>query len=258
MKSIWVTSLEKDAAAAQQCMALLKKYGLQANGHFWNKDNRKMGWLEAKAPLLDPGTALWTILGTAESLKNQDIRYGLCLLALSVQAQKGPGFAIAILQTDGDLPAAADLPTPLQRALVLSTANPAMAAKLVAKLHARSPALPCAYHLNMVGNEQIGQWLEVRPTRDTWPGVLFGVQDGDITFQAVGSSGRLPQKTTLNYPMQGLKLEMGGKQFTAWATRNEISTATAYFVKITGSPKTLIFGPYAEDAEADLYVVTLQ
>jgi hypothetical protein len=257
MKSIWITSLEKDPDSAQRIIALLKKYGLQANGHFWNKDNRKMGWLEGKEPLLDPHTTMWVILGTAASFQDTDIRYGLSLLAMTIQAQKGPGLPVAILQTNGDLPTSADLPTALQHALVLSAANPAMPAKLVAKLHAKQPELPQTYHLDMVGNEQIGQWLEIHPTRDTWPGVLFGVDDGEISFQAVGPSGQLPNKTTLNYPMQGLKLEMGGTQFSAWAVRNPVSAQTAYFVKINGTPKTLLFGPYAEDTEADLYVVRL-
>jgi hypothetical protein len=257
MKSVWVTSLDKNSDAAGPTMALMKKYGLPANGIFWNNDNQKMGWLASKEPLLHPHTVLWVVLGSAASLGEKGIRYGLSLLALSVQAQKGPGFPIAILQTEGALPSTADLPTPLQRALVLSTANPAMPAKLVAKLHSKPPELPADYHLDMVGNEQIGQWIEVRPTRGSWPGVLFGVDGGEIAFQAVGPSGRLPQKTTLNYPMQGLKLEMGGTEFTAWATRNEISAQTAYFVKITGSPETLLFGPYAEDGEAELYVVRL-
>jgi hypothetical protein len=118
--------------------------------------------------------------------------------------------------------------------------------------------LPAAYTLDMVGNEQLGQWLQVQPTGDGWPGVIFGVDAGEIVFQAVGPAGQLPEKATLNYAMQGLKLELGGVEYTAWAAQNEVTAESAYFVKVNGTPKTLLFGPYAEDSEAELYVVRLQ
>jgi hypothetical protein len=50
-----------------------------------------------------------------------------------------------------------------------------------------------------VGNEQLGQWLEVRPTGDAWPGVTFGVDEGEILFQAVGPSGQLPKTSVLKH-----------------------------------------------------------
>ena len=34
--------------------------------------------------------------------------------------------------------------------------------------------------------------------------------------------------------------------------------AAAYYVKFGGTPRTLLFGPYAEDSQADVYVVRLQ
>ena len=62
----------------------------------------------------------------------------------------------------------------------------------------------------------------------------------------------------MNYAMQGIKLELGGTPFTAWATQNEISSESAYFIKINGCPRTLLLGPYAEDSETELYVIHLQ
>ena len=87
---------------------------------------------------------------------------------------------------------------------------------------------------------------------------MFGVTVADITFQAVGPSGSLPTKTVLNYPMQGLKLEMGGKEYTAWATQNELNSETSYYVKVDGFPESILFGPYSPEEEADVFVIRLK
>lgn len=258
MKSLWLTSLAKDEETIQKMVAKFQKYGLQLQGHFWNNDNDKLAWLGAKEELISDQIGVWAILGSREELAQDDLRYGLSMLALTVQARKGVGFPMVILQSAGDPISCKELPTPLKRAIVLPVENPGTPAKLVAKVHAKAPDVPAAYYLDMVGNEQLGQWLEVRPTGDAWPGVIFGVDGGEIVFQAVGAPGRLPKKTTLNYAMQGLKLEMGGTEFTAWAAQNEVSVNSSYYVKVKGCPKTLLFGPYAENAEAELYSVHLQ
>ena len=258
MKSIWLSAVPKDEAAVQKMMAQMKQYGLVLQGHFWTNDNAKMAWIGPRDELLNDQVVMWAILAGREELMQGDLRYGLSMLALTVQARKKAGLAMVILQTEGDPLTAEDLPSPLQRSIVLPAADPGTPAKLVAKVHARAPSLPAAYEVAMVGNEQIGQWLEVHPTEGSWPGVIFGVDDGEIVFQAAGPAGQLPQKSVLNYAMQGLKLELGGSAFTAWATQNEVSRETSYFVKISGTPKTLLFGPYAENSETELYVVHLQ
>lgn len=258
MKSIWLSAVPRDEAAVQKMMSQMKQYGLVLQGHFWTNDNAKMAWIGPRDELLNDQVVMWAILAGRGELMQGDLRFGLSMLALTVQAQKKTGLSIVILQTEGDPMKADELPTPLQGSIVLPAADPGTLAKLVAKVHAKTPSLPAAYEVAMVGNEQIGQWLEVRPTQGSWPGVIFGVDDGDIVFQAVGPAGQLPQKSVLNYAMQGLKLEMGGSAFTAWATRNEVSLETSYFVKISGTPKTILFGPYAEDSETELYVVHLQ
>ncbi len=258
MKAIWLSSMEKDEATVQKMMAQFKKYGLQLQGHFWQNDNAKMAWLGAREELVGDPVGMWVILAGREALENPDLRYGLSMLALTVQARKGVAFPTVILQADGAPITSDELPTPLKRAIVLPADDPGTPAKVVAKVHAKMPDLPAAYYLDMVGNEQLGQWLEVRPTGDAWPGVIFGVDGGEIVFQAVGAPGQLPKKATLNYAMQGLKLEMGGTEFTAWAAQNEVSANNAYYVKVNGCPKSLLFGPYAEDTEAELYRVHLQ
>lgn len=258
MKTIWLSAIHKDEAAVQKLMTQMKTYGLVLQGHFWANDNAKMAWLGAREELVNDQVGLWAILAGRDDLFQDDLRYGLSMLALTIAARKKSGYAIVILQTEGDPLTADDLPTALKNALVLPAADAGTPAKLVAKVHAKTPSLPSAYVVDMVGNEQLGQWLEVRPTGDAWPGVIFGVDKGEILFQAVGPSGQLPKTSVLNYAMQGLKLDMGGTEFTAWATQNEVSTENSYYVKVSGTPGTLLFGPYAENSEADLYVIRLQ
>lgn len=258
MKVIWLSALSKDEKAVQKVMAQMKNYGLEVQGHFWQNDNEKMAWIGAKEELGSDPVAMWIIMGSREELENPELRYGLSMLAITTQARKGIGFPIVIMQTEGDPILADQLPDPLKRAAILKAGDPGTPAKLVAKTHAKAPKLPTDYHLDIVGNEQLGLWLSVRPSRDPWPGIIFGVDDGEINFQAVGPPGQLPKKTTLNFPMQGLKLEIGDTEYTAWATKNEVSTEQAYFIKIKGCPKTLLFGPFAEEAEAELYILRLQ
>lgn len=258
MNDLWLSALKKDEATVQKIISQFKTYGINAQGHFWENDNAKFAWLGARQSLLDKQMAMWVILGSREDLENDDLRYGLSMVALCVQSNRGLGYPIVILQTDGAQVTEAELPTALSKAVVLDVQDAAAPAKLIARLHAKIPDLPSAYTLDMAGNEQLGQWLQVQPTGQSWPGIIFGVDEGDIVFQAVGPAGQLPEKSTLNFAMQGLKLELGGTEFTAWATQNEVSRETAYFVKINGAPKTLLFGPYAEDSEAELFVVHLQ
>lgn len=258
MKTIWLSAMHKDEAAVQKLMTQMKTYGLVLQGHFWTNDNAKMTWLGAREELINDQVGMWAILAGRDELFQDDLRYGLSLLALSVDARRKNGYSIVILQTEGDPVTADDLPTALKSALVMPADDTGTPAKLVAKVHTVPPLLPTAYIVDMAGNEQLGQWLEVRPTGDPWPGVIFGVDEGEILFQAVGPSGQLPKTSVLNYAMQGLKLELGGTEFTAWATQNEVSTEHSYYVKVGGTPRTLLFGPYAENSEAELYVIRLQ
>ena len=112
--------------------------------------------------------------------------------------------------------------------------------------------------MDILGNEQIGQWFEVRPAQGSWPGVMFGVAGAEIAFHGVGPAGSLPSKTILNYPMQGLKLEMGKKAYLAWAAQNELNAETSYFVKVEGYPESILFGPYSTEQEADVFVLGLK
>ena len=258
MKAIWLSALQKQEADVQKIMSQCKTYGLEPRGHFWENDNKKMLWVGAKDALLDTSVVMWIILGNREDFDDEQIRYGLSMVAMCIQAKRGNGFPIVILQNGGDPLVPDDLPTPFRRAAVLQTAQGGAPAKLVAMAHAKKTDLPLGYHIDMVGNVHFGQWFEIRPTRENWPGIIFGVDEGDIRFQAVGPAGILPDKTTLEYAMQGLKIEKEGIEYAAWAVKNEISSDNAYYVKVEGTPGTLLFGGFSEETEAELFVIRLK
>ncbi len=254
LKTIWLSSLGSSEEAVKNLISQLKTYGLEVKGHFWEDDVGKMAWAKPREELIKPEVTLWLILASPESLANPSIRYGLSLLILTVQAKRGLSFPTVIL-LQGEPPSLETLPMPLRGVDFLSLKDPGMAAKLVVKVNAPGKTIPSDYRIDTYGNPQIGQWVEVGPTNTIWSGAMFGVADGEIIFHAVGPKGSLPSQSVLQYPVKGLKLDLGGRQYIAWAVQNEIDSETSYFVKIEGSPESFLFGPYATQEEAEVYVI---
>jgi hypothetical protein len=258
MKKLWLSSLVSSEDVVKKLMGQLKTYGLDANGHFWEDNLEKVAWMKPREELMDTQVVLWAILGSEKDFRNPAFRYGLSLLALTVQAQRGLNFPMVLLQTEGE-PIPPDLlTTPLKGADVLSASSAVLGAKLVAKAHATPKQISPEYHIDIYGNEHIGQWFEIRPLHSAWPGAMFGVDGGEIAFHAVGPGGKLPSKSVLNYPMEGLKLNLGEKEYTAWAAQNELNPETSYFVKVDGFPESIVFGPYSTEEAADVYVIELK
>lgn len=258
MKTLWLTSLIESEEKVKSLIAQLRTYGLEVRGHFWEDEIAKMAWAKPREELIRPEISLWLILASNENLKSPSIRYGLSLLALTVQAVKGISFPILLLLTEEELPSAETLPTPLKGSDLLSLIDPGMAAKLVVKVNMPLKEILLEYHLDTYGNPHIGQWVEVGPCNQSWLGAMFGISGAEITFHAVGPKGSLPTTSSLRYPLKGMKLTLGEKEYTAWAVQNEIDANTSYFVKLEGFPESILFGPYATEKEAELYVVQLK
>jgi hypothetical protein len=258
MKKIWLTSLSSSEDSVKNLISQMKTYGLEVNGHFWKDDLEKVAWMGARDELLDSKIALWGILGSDEELLKPAIRYGLSLLAITVQAQRGLNFPILILQTEGDPLSPEKLTTPLMGVDVLAVSDSGIGAKLVAQVHISTGETSSEYHLDTYGSAQIGQWFEIGPETASWPGSMFGVTGADITIHAVGPKGKLPSHSVVNYPMKGLKLNLGEKEYEAWAVQNELETHSSYFVKVEGFPESIVFGAYSAEEAADLYVVKLK
>jgi len=165
MKTLWLTSLSSAEERPKQFVAQMKKYGLDVKGHFWTDDLKKMAWTATREELISSNTLLWAILASDEELLAPDTHYGLSALAIAVQAQRGLHFPIVILQTRGDLLSSEQLSTPFKSANVISFSDSGLGPKLVSKAHMPAKPMPAEYYLDIIANEQIGQWFEVRPTQ---------------------------------------------------------------------------------------------
>lgn len=258
MKTLWLTSLLESEEKVKNLIVQLRTYGLEVRGHFWEDEIDKMAWAKPREELIKPEISLWLILTSNEKLKSPSIRYGLSLLALTVQAVKGISFPILLLLTEGELPSAETLPTPLKGSDLLSLTDPGMAAKLVVKVNAPVKEILPEYRLDTYGNPHIGQWIEVGPCNQSWLGAMFGVSGAEITFHAVGPKGSLPATSSLRYPLKGMKLNLGEKEYSAWAAQNEMDANTSYFVKLEGFPESILFGPYSTEEETDVFILQLK
>jgi hypothetical protein len=251
-KKVWMSLLEKDENLARKMMGQVASYGLAVNGHFWSNVMDKMEWMGPRKELLDPAVALLLIVGTRTNLADPNTRFGLSLLSLTVQAGRGNGFPTFILY-GGEAPDLEDLPTPLKHAHLIS-ASAAFGPKLVARANMPFQPTPTEYRFDVYGIPGIGLWLEVGPAGETWKGVMAGVSGGDIDAHGVGPKGQLPTgKMVLNYAQKGLKINLGTKEYTAWAVQNELDPNTSYFFRATGQPDSIIFGPFAHDDQAEVF-----
>ena len=134
-------------------------------------------------------TALWIIVGSSQALAKDTIRYGLSLLAVGVHAQKGYGFPIMIVVTDGEVQAES-LPTQFKGADVLAASSATLGPKIVAKANMPVPNVATEYRMDIFGIQGLGQWFEVGPAPgQQWKGVMFGV--AGIALSRTFDSARL-------------------------------------------------------------------
>ncbi|GAB4229346.1 MAG: hypothetical protein OHK0028_03410 [Deltaproteobacteria bacterium] len=258
MKSVWLTSLGRSGENVKKVISLMKPYGVPVQGHFWADDLPKIAWMAPREEMIRPDVAAWVILATAETLASPSVRKGLSLLAITVQAKKGLSFPIVLLAEEGGTPPASPLPTPLAGAEILSASDPGLAAKIVATIHMPRKDPAPEYRIDVYGNAHIGLWFEVGPREGRWDGALFGVSGGEILFHGTGPKEMLPAQCTLEWPVKGMKLSLGDREYTAWGVRNGFDHRTSYFAKVKECPDSVLFGPFpAEGEAADFFVVGL-
>jgi len=258
MKKVWITALTKeDEGQVEKLVKTLKQYGLAPGGHFWSDDLQNMAWMAAQEELLAKETALWLIVGSAGAFGVESIRYGLSLLAITAQARRGHGFPVLVAASSGEVKVES-LSTPLRNAEVISLANPSLGPKIVARANIPPKKVEAEYRLDAYGIPKVGQWLEVGPASGhTWKGAMLGVCGGEITSHAVGPSGTLPDRSVLEYPMKGLKLQMGEKEYTAWAVQNELDEGSSYYLGFKEYPSSIVFGPLPGGDDAELFALAL-
>lgn len=258
MKKIWLSAVNSSKEEVQKIKSHLQPYGVVMDGHFWLDDIDKMSWAVPRQAILDGQINMWVILVSSEDLASPSVRYGLALLALTVQAAKGQNFPIAILQKTGEVIAPVALPTPLLDCDIFDLSHATYAAKIVAKLHKKIDNTIPAYRLDVYGIPQIGQWFEVGPREGTWAGALFGTAGAEPCLHTVGKAGQLPEKSVLNFAQRGLEIDLLGRKFTAWAVQNELDASTSYYVKVDGCPDSILFSAYTSGEDAEVFVVKLK
>ena len=215
-KVVWITVIDKgrNEDQARKLYQTVGRYGLSPAGHFWEDNLEQMAWTGARDDLLKKETALWIIMASAEGLAKETVRYGLSLLALGVQARKGHGFPVLIVLTAGELQSGS-LPTSLKGVEILTGDPAALGPKITAKANLPVKKVPSEYRLDAYGLPGIGQWFEVGPVGRAWTGAMFGVLGGEINAHGVGEAHKLPERCILEYPMKGLKLQVGPSEYTA-------------------------------------------
>ena len=257
MKKVWITALAKDEEKIGKLMAAMKQYGLAADGHFWVDDLKLMAWQAPAEELVKADVGLWIIVAAPESLKTPSVSFGLSLLAMKVFAAKGQAFPVIFAPTAG-LPADFELPTLLGGAETIALSSPSLGVKAVALANTPLKKIEKEYHLNVHGLAGIGLWFEAGPSSALeWQGAMFGVHGAEIDFHGVGPANGVPERAILEYAQQGLKIQLGDDEFTAWAVQNRLEGDASYYVRVQGIPDRILFGPYASTEEAEVHVVKL-
>jgi hypothetical protein len=252
-KSVWITMLDKDEGLAKLIFQEAARYGLEPGGHFWVDDLPNMAWSGPIPDLAKGGCGCWIIVGQAARFGDKAPRQGLSLLALAAQAAHGHGFPILLSASGGKLDVAT-LPTPLRAAEAVPAG---LGVKAAAKANAFTPGGPGEYRLNVHPLPGLGCWLEVGPGRDPWQGAMLGASGASPDAHGVGQAGTIPQTSTLHYPVRGMKITLGGREFEAWGVKNGLTVAESYYVRLNGAPEALVFGSFPDADEADVFTVSM-
>ncbi|BAN26545.1 hypothetical protein [Caballeronia insecticola] len=269
-KTVWITAFDKeqDGARVGLLSGLLKRYGLSTQGSFWVDEPDKLAWRAGLDALNAARADLWLILANPDALAKPSIRYGLSLFAASLREARGAGFPMVLSGAAG----VESMPALLGGATVLVENHPSWPAKIVARANLAKAGEPQDYRFEVVGEEQLGQWFAIGPREGHWDGVVFGVHGGvkggdkgsdkgseaKIDFQAIGPRGKLPEKTVLEYAQEGLTLQVGEREFGAWAVRNRLGPDDMYYARVRGAPESVLFMPYTDDSEASATILHLR
>lgn len=258
MKEIVVTSLIRDEAKVKSLLSLLQPYRVTVKGHFWVDDLNKMAWASAKSELFTSNTGLWIVVTNQASLATSSTLKGLSGLSLLLQSDEEilpPN--LLILLEDGTVEAE-NLPLPLQHAQILPLNISGLGAKVVGLLHKPLIQTQTEYRIKLHPLYELGLWIEIGPKQPhLWNGVMFGVHGAEINLQGYGDSGVVPESCTIEYPQEGLKIQVGECEFVAWAIRNVVNDTHSYFARVTQFPEQILFCPYANDDEAEAYIFKL-
>ena len=252
-KTVWLTWMAsgEGAPSPQPAIAALSKSGFAANGAPWVDDPKEMAWSELSDILKsdETGPNVWVIGARRADLANADHRFGLSMIAAMMRADRKTPAHIAIVGIDG-MPDVDSLPTLLRSCQLLDGTDASWSAKILVAVSMAKPAAKDSFRLRVTAHKHLGMWFEVGPTTGEWSGCMAGVAgDAKISNHAVGLSGGLPEKTVLEFKLEGLELEVGSDQFVAWAVKNKVTSADSYYIKVEETPSKLLIGEHPDDSE---------
>lgn len=260
-KKVWVTWMTTDDTPhkPEQIVGQLGQYGLEVSGDRWVDDLDKMAWHNLGATLLEPEQAdLWLIAGDDKSLDTPSNRYALSLLTAMLHDGRGEAFPILCLGLAG-LPEAASMPTLMQTLSYMTATEASWPAKVVAAAFSPPKVNLIDCRLGIHANPLFGQWFEMGPRDENWNGVMFGVaENGSITHHAVGPKGQIPERTVLEYQIQGMQAQIGDTVYTAWSVQNTLGPEDSYYVKVDGAPARVILGGHPGTDQAEVVVLDLK
>jgi hypothetical protein len=260
-KKVWLTWMPADEGSynPQPVIHQLGQYGFDVTGSKWGDDLQHMQWVTLGATLLEVANAdLWLIAGDGGDFMRPSNRYALSLLTATLHQHRGEGFPIIGLSLEG-IPETATLPTFLRPLQWLSVADQSWPAKMVAVAFRTKNVAPPEFRFGVYANPMFGQWFEVGPRHETWAGAMFGVpKEATITHHAVGPRGQVPERSTLEYEIQGMQAEVRGRTFSAHAVQNTIGPEDSYYVRVEGFPATAVFGGHPGMDQAEVFVIDLQ
>lgn len=256
-KRVWMSWLGQ--GAPQPVVAAMSQVGLEVSGAPWADDLEKAGWSELSGLLTgDDAPDLFVAAGSRADFASPRIAYGLSLVMMRLAAAgRRTPYPVALF-LDG--PPDAGRPTLHNLFHDLDGAAAGWNAKLVAAGFKAFAPPASDYHLDVIGHQAIGQWVEVGPPAEAhWAGAMLGVtgEGAEIEHHAVGERGQLPERTVLNYASQGIEAELGGEAYRLWSVQNDIGPEHSYFVKITGFPKAIVFGGHPGREDAEVHVLRL-
>lgn len=221
----------------------LRSVGFATFSITWKElEAEQSGWTQILPPLDDPTVVAWAIVGKPEDF-TESVRSKIALLTLAMGRQTPPATAFIVVG-DGDVQ---DVPHTMGHIRIFRQTEKFAVKLLVAKVKLQ-PRPPLPLFLKAHLDPLIGAWLEVAPPdNETWDGFMAGVTHAEPVAFGVGPRGTIPKKSTLQYPILGIKGMIGDAPFNACAARNTLSSEDSCFMRLEGVPGAVVCTEYPDE-----------
>lgn len=266
-KNIVLTSLENNETLIRSIGQQIADNALNVIATTWQDSSDCIG-LTIKE-LLSSNAALWIILGDNKTFENPQTRAAISLIYLAVLQQRDYKILPILFSPNQDeqsfTPPNIFRSAEIQNATNICKNKVAAKAFILASKSHNEQFLQQSennYRFNVICPTGLGLWLEIGSTKHSWKGILLGTcgNDSEPVAHGVGVKSVIPQKSTLNYPVKGMQLEMSSqKKFIAWGCQNELTPDVSYFVKLSNIPTDVIFSEFPKQNEEspEMFVINL-